>query len=565
MPRTRSAPLAEYRRKRDFSRTAEPAGGKTKSKARIQPSSLRFVIQKHDASHLHFDLRLELGGVMKSWAVPKGPSLDPSVKRLAMEVEDHPIEYNAFEGTIPKGEYGGGTVMLWDRGTYGADEPVDGDHEAAIRRGYGRGEIKFTLDGERLHGSWVLVRMRRGDGDSSKPQWLLIKHRDDDARDDTDIVAEVMTSVATGRTMDEIAAGKRRPSKTRKAPGKTPPRAARKASSPTAAPRLKSLEPMYATIGASLPDGEGWTFEPKYDGIRVLAFVTREAARLITRNGNDKTKQFPEIADALRTLAKKAERDLVLDGEIIAVIDGEVARFQALQDRMHVKDTLTIEDFASRQPASIVLFDILVDGADILLTEPWAARRKHLEKVLRRRTSDRIHLSESIPGDGEEMVERARRDGWEGVIAKRTDSLYYPGVRSKSWLKLKVEHRQEFVVGGWTEPRNTREHIGALLLGHFEDGKFVYVGHTGGGFTRQGLKEMHRRLSRLERKTPPFEKAPRTNERAHWTRPEVVVEVKFNEWTADGKLRQPIFLGVRDDKDAHEVIREPESVQHGTR
>ncbi len=566
MPRARSAPLAEYRRKRDFSRTAEPAGHGAGAPSR--QGTLRFVIQKHAASHLHFDLRLELDGVMKSWAVPKGPSLDPGIKRLAMEVEDHPIDYNTFEGTIPKGEYGGGTVMLWDRGTYRADAADDGDDEKAIRRGYRSGDLKFTLQGERLRGSWVLVRMRGREAGSSKPQWLLIKHRDDEARDDIDIVAETTTSVTTGRTMEEIAAGKKRPAKARKsttAARRAPP-STRKASARVVTSRVaERFEPMYASIGTSVPDGEGWTFEPKYDGIRVLAFVTKDTVRLVTRNGNDKTKQFPEIAEALRTLGRKAERELVVDGEIIAVVDGEVARFQALQDRMHVKDPLAIEHFADNQPAAIVLFDILVDGPDVLVKEPWTTRRKHLERVLRRRTTHRLRLSESIPGDGQEMLERVRRDGWEGVIAKRTSSRYDPGVRSKAWLKLKVEHRQEFVIGGWTEPRNTREHIGAILLGYFEGDRFIYVGHTGGGFTRAGLKDMYRRLARLERKTPPFETPPRTNERAHWTRPEVVVEVKFNEWTADGKLRQPIFLGVRDDKPARDVGREPESVQHAKR
>jgi bifunctional non-homologous end joining protein LigD len=368
--------------------------------------------------------------------------------------------------------------------------------------------------------------------------------------------------------MEEIAAGKRRPTTLARVgtATKRAPRSTRKAASaPAAVRRAGRLEPMYASIGAAVPEGDGWTFEPKYDGIRVLAYVTKDAVRLITRNGNDKTKQFPEIADALRALGRKADRELVLDGEIIAVIDGEVARFQALQDRMHVKDVTAIEDFARRQPAAIVLFDILVDGADVLLNEPWSVRRKHLEQLLRRRTNLRVRLSESIPGDGEEMLARTRRDGWEGVIAKRTDSRYQPGVRSKDWVKLKVEHRQEFVVGGWTEPRNTREHIGALLLGYFDGNRFIYVGHTGGGYTRDGLRDMHRRLARLERKTPPFEEPPRTNERAHWTRPEVIVEVKFSEWTADGKLRQPIFLGVRDDKAAREVGREPESVQHKKR
>ena len=566
MPRTRSARLSEYRRKRDFSRTAEPTG--TVASAPSRKGTLRFVIQKHAATNLHFDLRLELDGVMKSWAVPKGPSLDPSVKRLAMEVEDHPIDYNTFEGTIPKGEYGGGTVMLWDRGTYRAEGPGDGDDESAIRRGYRAGDLKFTLDGERLRGSWVLVRMRGRNGGSSKPQWLWIKHRDAEARDDVDIVADVTTSVATGRTMEEIAAGKRRPAtrrNTRTVTRRASTTARQKPAAATRSRALGRLEPMYASIGTSIPEGEGWTFEPKYDGIRVLAFITRDAVRLITRNGNDKTKQFPEIANALRALGKKAERELVVDGEIIAVVRGEVARFQALQDRMHVKDAGTIEEFAKTQPAAIALFDILVDGDDVVIKEPWSTRRKHLERLLRRRTNQRLRLSDSVPGDGQEMLERVRRDGWEGVIAKRTDARYEPGVRTKAWLKLKVEHRQEFVVGGWTEPRNTREHIGAILLGYFDGGRFIYVGHTGGGFTRAGLKDMHRRLARLERKSSPFEHPPRTNERAHWARPEVVVEVKFNEWTADGKLRQPIFLGVRDDKDPREVGREAESVQRAQR
>lgn len=318
---------------------------------------------------------------------------------------------------------------------------------------------------------------------------------------------------------------------------------------------------MYATIARDIPGSEGWTFEPKYDGVRVLAHVADNAVRLITRNGNDKTKQFPEIADALRALTAKARHPFVADGEIIAILDGEVARFQALQERLHVKSASAIANFAESQPAAIVLFDLLTLNESSLLSSPWIDRRKHLERLLRRRTSERIRLTESVPGDGAEMLARAQRDGWEGVIAKRTDAVYEPGVRSRNWRKLKVEHRQEFVVGGWTEPRNTREHIGALLLGYFDGDRFVYVGHTGGGFTREGLRTMHRRLAKLERKTSPFERPPRTNERAHWTRPEAVVEVKFNEWTTDGKLRQPIFLGIRDDKDASDVGREPASVQ----
>lgn len=563
--------LAEYRRKRNFTKTDEPSGDSPEPK--VRKSTLRFVVQKHAASHLHFDWRLEVAGVMKSWAVPKGPSLDPSVKRLAMEVEDHPIEYNTFEGTIPRGQYGGGTVMLWDQGTYSADEAIDGDDDAAMRKGLHAGKLSFTLYGERLHGSFALVRTRRNEG---KPQWLLIKHRDEYADPGRDIVAEVDTSVTTGRTMDEIASGRSRVWQSNRAPkDETAVKSRHTASGsrPVAASKpavvrpvkrtasVGSLEPMLASVGADMPTGEGWTFEPKFDGIRVLAFATDDAVKLMSRNGNDKTGQFPEVAEALESLAKKTKRSLVLDGELVALNDGEPARFQQLQGRMHVKEARAIAGHSRNSPTGFMIFDILLDGTEILVHEPWSVRRKHLEQRLKNRTSPVIQLAESVVGDGRELLARAHKQGWEGIIAKRTDSTYEGGVRSKHWLKLKIEHRQEFVVGGFTEPRNSREHIGALLLGYFDGRRLIYVGHTGGGFTRAGLQEMYGRLKPLELKTSPFEETPKTNERAHWVKPEIVVEVKFNEWTADGKLRQPIFLGVRDDKPARAVKRERDSIQ----
>ena len=562
--------LAEYQRKRDFNKTAEPSGDQSASPKRA--GHLRFVIQKHAASHLHFDLRLELDGVMKSWAVPKGPSIDPSVKRLAMQVEDHPIDYNTFEGTIPKGEYGGGTVMLWDRGTYSSDVATSSDDEEdAIRDGLKRGDLKITFHGDRLHGSYALIRMKFARDGSSKPQWLLIKHRDEFASE-RDVVADNMTSVDTGRTMEEIASGKGKvwrsnrepkkaaaiPSRAKLAPGKS---AAPKSVAPSSAKlSFKSLEPMYASVGMEVPD-EGWTFEPKYDGIRVLAYATSTDVKLVTRNGKDKARQFPEIVAALKKLAAQSRRSLVLDGEIVALIDGEPARFQELQSRMHVKESHMIERHSSSTPAALILFDILMDGDEVLIREPWTERRIRLVKRVRKRVSEQVRITESVQGDGKKMLEQARRQGWEGIIAKRIDSRYEPGNRSRNWLKLKIEFRQEFVVGGYTEPRNSREHIGALLLGYFDHGRFIYVGHTGGGFTRQGLEEMYSRLKPYERKTSPFEETPKTNETAHWVKPEVVVEVKFNEWTADRRLRQPIFLGVRDDKDPKDVGLEPTSVQ----
>jgi bifunctional non-homologous end joining protein LigD len=558
----KGAILSEYRAKRDFARTREPEGaaqGTTPTSRRVRP--LAFVIQKHAASHLHYDLRLELDGVMKSWAVPKGPSLDPKERRLAVEVEDHPMEYNSFEGTIPAGEYGGGTVMLWDRGTYDAD---DGGVEA-LRRAYERGDIKFRLNGKRLHGSFALVRMRsKGE---SKPQWLVIKHRDDDAVSGWDITQHD-TSVTTGRTMDEIANGKSKTWHSNRSKVESPKSKAasprRAASVPRSQFPVSKITPMMASIGTEIPSGDAWTFEPKYDGVRVLAFASGSSVRLITRNGKDKSLQFPEVTDAVRALAQRRKRPFVLDGEIVAFHGDSPARFQALQGRMHLQGTADIAGQVTSTPSALIAFDLLVDGDEVLVDQPWSVRRRRLERFVGTRPATGLRLGDTGPGDGEKLLARARRDDWEGIIAKRVDSKYQPGVRSRDWLKLKVEFRQEFVVGGFTEPRNTRAHLGALLLGYFDGDELVYVGHTGGGFNRETLADMGRRLERLERKSSPFSTPIRTNEKAHWVKPEVVVEVKFNEWTADNRLRQPIFLGVRDDKNAHDVTREAASVQRGS-
>ncbi|MFN2398576.1 MAG: DNA ligase D [Gemmatimonadaceae bacterium] len=564
--------LGEYRRKRDFSKTAEPTGEekpRKKGSARGSGKDLEFVVQKHAATHLHYDLRLELDGVMKSWAVPKGPSLDPAVKRLAMEVEDHPIAYNTFEGTIPKGEYGGGTVMLWDRGTYTADGQPS-DPAEALRRGFAKGDLKFQLNGERLRGSFVLVRLRKrdGDSDSGKPQWLLIKHRDEFAQPGGDVTEDETTSVDTGRTMDEIAEGKGKSRVWHSNRSRSGEPLVERKREVVASPQMNiSFEPMLASVGSAIPKESGWTFEPKFDGIRVLALVSKpeagepSAVALMSRNARDKAPQFPEIVAALRALAFKRKRAFVIDGEIVALDGDTPIRFEALQSRMHETRVETISDYAKNSPAAFIAFDLLLDDNDVLLREPWSERRQRLEVALGDRASARLRLAESVLDDGKEMLKRAREGGWEGVIAKRLNSTYQPGVRSREWLKLKIEHRQEFVVGGYTEPRNTREHIGALLVGYYDGEGFVYAGHVGGGFTRDGLKDMARRLKPLARSSPPFTEMPKSNEPAHWVRPEVVVEVKFIEWTADGKLRQPVYLGVRDDKAPHEIRMERESVQ----
>jgi bifunctional non-homologous end joining protein LigD len=552
--------LTEYRRKRDFRVTAEPRGGMTVPRL---GRPLAFVIQKHAASHLHYDLRLELAGVMKSWAVPKGPSLDPAVKRLAMEVEDHPIEYNTFEGIIPEGEYGGGTVMLWDRGSY---EPVDvsegDDPERVLRAGLHRGRLSIRFYGERMHGVFSLVRTSTGE--DSKPQWLLMKRDDEDARPGSDLTAHAMTSVVTGRGMDDIAAEatrvwhSNRAGEARRRPGMTIAAVAAVKRQPQTMGR--SLSPMLASVAQEIPHGEEWTFEPKYDGIRILAFVADGSVSLLSRNGNSKTAQFPEIVSALGGLSRARRRPFVLDGEVVAMDGDTPARFQQLQTRMHATDRAHIAARRDDTPVAYVVFDVLLDGDETLINEAQHVRRAHLLQLLNPPVPHVLRISDSLSGTPATLLKKARTQGWEGVIAKRKDAIYEPGRRSRSWLKLKIEQRQEFVVGGYTEPRNSRQHLGAILLGYYDDeGELIYAGHTGGGFSQATLTDMYRRLHVLERKTCPFSKQPRTNEAAHWVRPRVVVEVKFNEWTAEGKLRQPIFVGMRDDKDPLTVRREPTS------
>jgi bifunctional non-homologous end joining protein LigD len=324
---------------------------------------------------------------------------------------------------------------------------------------------------------------------------------------------------------------------------------------------MTELTPMLASIGSALPAGGSWVFEPKYDGIRILAFAAGSRVRLVSRNGLEKTRQFPEVAEALAEMSRRAKRPFIVDGEFVVMRGDTPARFQELQSRMHVTDQGAIESHRLDTPAALIVFDILLDGKTSLVTEPWRVRRKHLAALLQPPgRSNALRLSD-VDEDGETMLAAARRNGWEGVIAKRADSLYEAGRRSRSWLKLKIEKRQEFVVGGWTEPRNSREHIGAILLGYYDsDGRLIYAGHTGTGFSAVSLRDMYSRLRRIERQTSPFSTTPRTNERAHWTRPSVVVEIRFNEWTTDGKLRQPVFVGVRDDKSPRDVVREPDSV-----
>jgi bifunctional non-homologous end joining protein LigD len=401
--------LDEYRSKRDFHRTREPAGGRAATSRRGRSRRRRrlaFVIQKHAASHLHFDLRLELDGVMRSWAVPKGPSLDPSVKRLAMQVEDHPIEYNTFEGTIPEDEYGGGTVMLWDRGTYRPDEPRPGESdEDAVRRGLRAGKLSFSFDGERLRGSFALVRTDRG----PKPKWLLIKHRDDTADPGPDITQRVVTSVASGRTMDEITAETDRVWRSNRSAGagKGPEKRARTTATATARPDDALIAPMRPTPATDLPAGDDWTFEPWRGGERALAYVTATGARFVDDAGHDITREHEPIATALAALSDRIERSFILDGEL-ADDDGAATFFAA---------------------------DLLIDGDTVLLGRPWAERREALRKLLYRRRVPAVTRQDSV-GEGQTMVRRAAARGWPGVIARRTTAPYTPGERSDALLRI---------------------------------------------------------------------------------------------------------------------------------
>lgn len=507
--------LEEYRRKRDFARTPEPAG----AAARYSGPALSFVVQKHAARRLHYDFRLELDGVLKSWAVTRQPVLDAGAKRLAVHVEDHPLDYGAFEGIIPKGQYGGGTVLLWDRGRW---EPVGDPHD-----GYAKGKLKFRLSGQRLRGGFTLVRMR-GEGGRN---WLLIKERDEAAGGAIDDEH----SVASGRTLAEIAAAPERVWRSDRAAAPVP------APGAVAAALPERLAPMLASLTDAAPEGEQWLHEIKFDGYRMLARIDQGRCRMVSRNGHDWTARFPTIATACAALPL---RQAWLDGEVVALDRHGISRFHDLQALI-----------ADGRDAGLTyqLFDLVhLDGHD--LAKVALEERKRLLKALLPADGP-LRYTDHLDGQGAAFRRQACAFALEGVVSKRRDRPYRPG-RGKDWLKVKCTSRQEFVIAGWSPQQGRKTGVGSLAIGVFDgEGRLVSVGRVGTGFGVREAAMLEERLKPLVHPDPAFAAGSRDTATT-WVEPRLVAEVDFTEWTPDGQLRHPSYRGLRLDKDACEVGRE---------
>lgn len=503
-------PLTDYHRKRRFNQTPEPKG-----KLRKSSKKLEFVIQKHHATQLHYDFRLELDGVLKSWAVPKGPSLNPKDRRLAMMVEDHPYEYRKFEGVIPEGNYGAGNVIIWDHGWYELHREEE-SWPASLQEGLKKGDLKFKLHGEKLKGSFALIKTPR----MGENAWLLIKHRDEYASEED--VTKQDKSVVSGRSVDPEE-------ETISLPASEIPR---------------SLKPMLATLTDQSFDDPDWIYEIKWDGYRAIGSWDGQAAELYSRNGQDFSQKYPSVHEALRKLKKPA----VIDGEVVIVDETGKSHFELLQNY-------------GNQGGDLVyyVFDLLwLDGHD-LRDLPLLQRKELLKALLP--SNGPIRYSDHVKGQGKAFYKSAQAQKLEGIMAKDGQSKYKLGVRTEQWLKIKTHLSQEAIICGFTEPRGSRKYIGAFILGVYKRGKLKYVGHAGGGGNPQLLKELRQNLQKLEIDNPPFDEKVRPNAPVHWVKPEILCEVSFSEWTADGLMRQPIFKGIRTDKDPKQVT--VEKPKHG--
>jgi bifunctional non-homologous end joining protein LigD len=540
--------LKAYHQKRDFQKTAEPRG-----EVKNSPVTERlFAIHKHAATRLHYDLRLELDGVLKSWAIPKGPSLDPDEKRLAVHVEDHPIEYGRFEGIIPPKEYGGGTVMLWDMGTW----VPEGD----AAKDYDKGRMHLEIFGQKLHGRWRLVRMQGSDSESDK-NWLLVKSKDLFSRKDSDQwLLQENKSVLTGRTMAQIAADADAVWKNDHAGAPENQVSNNNRRNRAATDGLKGLKgvrktpfpdlirPQLATLANAPPQGNHWLHEIKYDGYRMLAFIEHGSVRITSRSGKDWTGRFPDIAGAL---AELFETRTVVDGEIVVQLPDGTTNFQSLQNMLQGLE---------KGKLMYYLFDMpYCDGYD-LSRMPLIERKRLLKRFFDGKPSTAlpIRYSDHVAGAGDAVYEQACRLGLEGIISKQSSSVYKQA-RTAQWVKVKCRHQQEFVIGGYTEPSGTRAGLGALLLGiHDDQQKLRYSGKVGTGFNDKQLQTLRRTLTDLERETPPFDILPKAarGRHTHWVEPRLVAEVAFGEWTDDGVLRHAVFKGLREDKAPRQVYRE---------
>lgn len=531
--------LHEYRHKRDFKKTSEPRAHKGKrSGAHAPGTALKFTVQKHDATSLHYDFRLELDGVLVSWAVPKGPSLDPSAKRLAIETEGHPLEYGDFEGVIPEGQYGGGTVLVWDRGTWSPQ----GD----ARAGYRDGHLKFSLTGQKLNGSWHLVR--RGEG----KQWLLFKSKDSFARKGpaAALVDRAPESAISGRSLAEVAQAAH--GTRAKQPHEAPPNVDPRALPGARTAKLRGdVAPELATLVTEVPDGVEWLHEVKFDGYRILLQLEGKQVRCLTRRGNDWAARMPSL---VRAAAELGFRDALLDGEVCVLERDGTTNFQRLQNSLNAGADDTVVYYA---------FDLLHFAGKDLRAVPLLERKRALSALLSAAKSPQIRYSDHVVGRGPDFFREASERGLEGIVCKRLDSPYRSG-RTRDWLKVKCIRRHEVVIGGFTDPGGSRSHFGALLVGtHDEHEKLVYRGKVGTGFTERTLGELLDRLRKLEQQHAAFLNPPRgaAARGVHWVKPALLAEVEYTELTREGKLRHPRFRGLRLDKTAAAVVLEDAAPQ----